>query len=346
MSQPWSDAARSLTERVDALLAEMTRAEKLAQLGSVGVDAELGGGVAPLQEAFSEPATWEEASGHGMGHFTRPHGTRPIDPVEGAQRLGERQRDLVARTRLGIPAIAHEECLTGFTTYGATVFPTPLALAATFDPDAVERMTRAIGERMRAAGVHQGLSPVMDVVRDPRWGRVEETFGEDPYLVGTIGTGYVRGLESCGIVATLKHFAGYSASQAARNHGPVAMGPRTLRDVILVPFEMAIREGGARLGDELLQRDRRDAGGRRRGAADRRAARRMGLRGHGRLRLLVGGLPGDHAPGRRHPGGGRRARADRGDRRRAAARALLRRAARGARRDDRPRGPPRAAPEG
>src|SRR4051794_584410 len=246
MSQPWSDAARSLTERVDALLAEMTRAEKLAQLGSVGVDAELGGGVAPLQEAFSEPATWEEASGHGMGHFTRPHGTRPIDPVEGAQRLGERQRDLVARTRLGIPAIAHEECLTGFTTYGATVFPTPLALAATFDPDAVERMTRAIGERMRAAGVHQGLSPVLDVVRDYRWGRVEETFGEDPYLVGTIGTGYVRGLESCGIVAALKHFAGYSASQAARNHAPVSMGPRTLRDQILVPFEMAIREGGAR----------------------------------------------------------------------------------------------------
>ena len=86
----------------------------------------------------------------------------------------------------------------------------------------------------------------MDVVRDYRWGRVEETFGEDPYLVGTIGTAYVRGLERPGIVATLKHFAGYSASSAARNHAPVSMGPRTLRDVILLPFEMAIREGGAR----------------------------------------------------------------------------------------------------
>src|SRR4051812_24485820 len=246
MSQPWSDAARPPSKRVDALLAEMTRAEKLAQLGSVWVDAELGGGVAPLQEAFSEPATWEEASGHGMGHFTRPHGTRPIDPVEGAQRLDGLQRDLVARTRLGIPAIAHEECLTGFTTYGATVFPTPLALAATFDPEAVERMTRAMGERMRAAGVHQGLSPVMDVVRDHRWGRVEETFGEDPYLVGMVGTGYVRGLESCGLVAMLKHFAGYSASQAARNHAPVSLGPRALRDVLQLPFEMAIRDGGAR----------------------------------------------------------------------------------------------------
>ena len=86
----------------------------------------------------------------------------------------------------------------------------------------------------------------MDVVRDYRWGRVEETLGEDPYLVGAIGTAYVRGLESCDVVATLKHFAGYSASQAARNHAPVAIGPRALRDVLLPPFEMALREGGAR----------------------------------------------------------------------------------------------------
>ncbi len=107
-------------------------------------------------------------------------------------------------------------------------------------------MTVAIGESMRATGAHQGLSPVLDVVRDHRWGRVEETFGEDPYLVGMMGSAYVRGLESTGLVATLKHFAGYSASLAARNHAPVSMGPRTLRDVILLPFEMAIREGGAR----------------------------------------------------------------------------------------------------
>ena len=145
-----------------------------------------------------------------------------------------------------MPAIAHDECLTGFTTFGATVFPTALAWAATFDPELVERMTRAIGESMRAVGVHQGLSPVLDVVRDYRWGRVEETLGEDPYLVGVIGTAYVRGLESCDVVATLKHFAGYSASQAARNHAPVAIGPRALRDVLLPPFEMAVREGGAR----------------------------------------------------------------------------------------------------
>jgi beta-glucosidase-like glycosyl hydrolase len=237
----------TMSRRVDELLRDMTRAEKLAQLGSAWVGAELGSGnVAPLQEAFADPLSFAEASAHGLGHFTRPHGTSPIDPVEGARRLADLQREVIERDRHGIPAIAHEECLTGFTTFGATVYPTPLALAATFDPEAVERMTSAIGETLRQAGVHQGLSPVMDVVRDYRWGRVEETFGEDPYLVGMIGSAYVRGLERAGIVATLKHFAGYSASVAARNHAPVAMGPRTLRDVMLVPFEMAIREGGAR----------------------------------------------------------------------------------------------------
>src|SRR3954447_3644458 len=244
---PWTDTERPPADRAEALLADMTLDEKLAQLGSVWVGAELSSGdVAPMAEAFSDPARWPEASAHGMGHITRPLGTSPVDPAEGARKLAQLQADLVERTRLKIPAIAHEECLTGFTTYGATVFPTPLGLAATFDPEGVERMTVAIGESMRATGAHQGLSPVMDVVRDYRWGRVEETFGEDPYLVGMMGSAYVRGLESTGLVATLKHFAGYSASVAARYHAPEMMGPRTLRDVMLLPFEMAIREGGAR----------------------------------------------------------------------------------------------------
>src|SRR3954470_1640875 len=238
------DTARTISERVETLLGEMTLEEKLAQLASAWVGAELGSGnVAPLQEAFGDPAPLEEASAHGLGHFTRPLGTRPVDPVDGARRLAGLQRDLVSRTRPGIPAIAHEECLTGFTTFGATVFPTPLALAATFAPDGVERMTRAIGESMRAVGVHQGLSPVVDVVRDYRWGRVEETIGEDPYLVAMLGTAYVRGLQSAGVLATLKHFAGYSASRAARNHGPVSMGRRELLDVILPPFETAVTLG-------------------------------------------------------------------------------------------------------
>ena len=245
--RPWTDTSLPLAERVESLLSEMTLDEKLAQLGSVWVGAQLGSGnVAPMQEAFADPPSFEQGSAHGLGHLTRPLGTKPVEPVEGARKLAALQQELVARTRLGVPAIAHDECLTGFTTFGATVFPTALAWAATFDPELVERMTRAIGESMHAVGVHQGLSPVLDVVRDYRWGRVEETLGEDPYLAGVIGTAYVRGLESRGVIATLKHFVGYSASQAARNHAPVAIGPRALRDVLLPPFEMAVREGGAR----------------------------------------------------------------------------------------------------
>src|SRR5256885_2113957 len=119
-SRPWTDASRPVAERVELLLGEMTLDEKLAQLVSVWVGAELSSGnVAPMQEAFAEPASWEQASRDGLGHFTRPLGTRPVDPVAGARRLAELQRELVARTRLGVPAIAHEECLTGFTTFGA-----------------------------------------------------------------------------------------------------------------------------------------------------------------------------------------------------------------------------------
>jgi len=247
--QPWTDTALSSAERADALLERLTLEEKVAQLGSVwkgfGVDAT--GEVAPMQDVFSAGSRpFDEAVRDGIGHLTRVFGTRPLSAEGGRARVVEMQQEVVRSSRHAIPAIVHEECLTGFTTLGATVYPTALAWAATFDPELVERMTRRIGADMRAVGVHQGLSPVLDVVRDYRWGRVEETMGEDPYLVGQLGAAYVRGLESQGVVATLKHFAGYSASRAARNHAPVAMGPRELREYILPPFETAIRAGGAR----------------------------------------------------------------------------------------------------
>ncbi|MFE4758180.1 glycoside hydrolase family 3 N-terminal domain-containing protein [Streptomyces mirabilis] len=247
MTTPWADPALSRDDRVEALLAEMTVEEKLAQLGSAWPGVErVSGNVAPMQDVFAKHTEFAVASKDGLGHLTRAFGTRPVEPAEGARQLARLQRELMDNTRLGIPAIAHEECLTGFTTYRATVFPTALAWAATFSPALVERMAHAIGSGMRRVGVHQGLSPVLDVVRDYRWGRVEETLGEDPYLVGTTGSAYVRGLESAGIIATLKHFAGYSASKGARNHAPVSMGRREFTDVILPPFEMALREGGAR----------------------------------------------------------------------------------------------------
>ncbi|MEU6858157.1 glycoside hydrolase family 3 N-terminal domain-containing protein [Glycomyces sp. NPDC046736] len=250
MVESWQDPKAPIAARVEALLAELTVEEKLAQLGSFwpARDEDEGDGeVAPMEDAMDGgPATLEAASAHGLGHLTRAFGTQPVHAAEGAAALEKAQREIASRSRFGIPAIAHEECLTGFTTLGATVYPTSLAWAATFAPDLVERMAARIGADMRAVGVHQGLSPVMDVVRDYRWGRVEETMGEDPYLVGLTGAAYVRGLEAAGIVATLKHFAGYSASRAARNHAPVPMGPREFADVILPPFEMALRLGGAR----------------------------------------------------------------------------------------------------
>ncbi|GLY06741.1 glycoside hydrolase family 3 N-terminal domain-containing protein [Actinoplanes sp. NBRC 101535] len=240
-------------ERVEALLAAMTLDEKLAQLGSFWprsaeerAAADPDDDVAPMAHAFQPKADhFDDAIADGLGHITRAYGSGAIPLAEGMAQVRAMQKAL-SSTRLGIPAIVHEECLTGFTALGATVFPTPLALAATFDPALVEEMGAAMGSDMRRAGVHQGLSPVLDVVRDYRWGRVEETFGEDPYLVATAGTAYVKGLEKAGIVATLKHFAGYSASRAGRNHAPVSMGRRELEDVILPPFEMAVREGGTR----------------------------------------------------------------------------------------------------
>ena len=263
---PWQDSERSIEARVELLLAEMSLEEKVAQLGSrwVGNDKPESGAaltspetpetdsnetlnVAPMQDVFAaaDLPSLEEASRHGLGHLTRVYGSAPLTAFEGAKELVRQQRVVLDSSRLGIPALVHEECLTGFTSYGATVYPTAIAWAATFNPDLVERMAAAIGRDMAALGIHQGLSPVLDVVRDYRWGRVEETMGEDPYLVAMLGAAYVRGLQSAGVIATCKHFAGYSASRGARNHGPVPMGRRELMDVILPPFEAAVTQANA-----------------------------------------------------------------------------------------------------
>ncbi|HET7800222.1 MAG TPA: glycoside hydrolase family 3 protein, partial [Humibacillus xanthopallidus] len=273
-TEVWRDPERSPDERVDDLLARLTLAEKVGQLGSrwalndMTADAETSSetspdaaptgaapsddldpdevlNVAPMQDVFAASGTiaLEDAAAHGLGHLTRVYGSVPTTPAGGAAEVMKQQRVVIDGSRLGIPAIVHEECLTGFTAFGATVYPAAIAWGATFDPDLVERMAAAIGGDMAALGIHQGLSPVLDVVRDYRWGRVEETMGEDPYLVSVLGTAYVRGLQGAGVIATLKHFVGYSASRAARNHGPVPMGRRELADIMLPPFEMAVRLG-------------------------------------------------------------------------------------------------------
>ncbi|WP_375165508.1 glycoside hydrolase family 3 N-terminal domain-containing protein [Cellulomonas sp.] len=239
-------SAQAATSRTaEDLLAQMTLEEKLAQI--VGFwEKEDGEAVAPLQGEFETPRGYDEVTKNGLGHLTRVYGTRPVDADDQARRLWAQQRRLVTGTRLGIPAIVHEECLTGLSAWKAATFPTPLAWGASFDAELVEEMAALIGASMRDLGIHQGLSPVLDVIRDPRWGRVDECIAEDPYLVGTVGTSYVRGLQSTGVHATLKHFIGYSASQSGRNFGPVHAGPREIADVLLPPFEMAVLDGEVR----------------------------------------------------------------------------------------------------
>ena len=243
----WHDTSLPVAERVDALIAAMSVQEKVAQLYGIWVGASADGEeVAPNQNEMTEEINLDVLLPRGLGQLTRPFGTAPVDPALGAVSLLRTQQRIMDESRLGIPAMAHEECLAGFAAWQATAYPVPLSWGATFDPELIEHMTARIGSDMRALGIHQGLAPVLDVVRDYRWGRVEETIGEDPYLVGTVASAYIRGLESAGIVATLKHFVGYSSSKAGRNLAPVSIGPRELADIMLPPFEMAVRESGVR----------------------------------------------------------------------------------------------------
>lgn len=242
--RPWTDPALPVADRAEALLARLTLPEKVAQLSSTWEDIEADGPeVAPGSNHFGRVGDLDETARHGLGQLTRPYGTLPRPALEHARLLARHQRQVVAQSRFDIPAMAHDECLTGFTAYGATIYPTSLGMAATFDPALIRRVGEAIGSDMAEAGVHQGLSPVVDVIRDYRWGRCEETYGEDPYLVGELAEAYVTGLQSAGVYATLKHFAGYSASMGGRNHAPVHAGRRELFDVILPPFERLVVAG-------------------------------------------------------------------------------------------------------
>ncbi|MEE1618693.1 glycoside hydrolase family 3 N-terminal domain-containing protein [Brachybacterium sp. J153] len=245
---PWTDPSRSIEERADALLAELSLEERIAQLGSYWKRPEIGDaeGFAPMQATFDEGRDpFEEAVSHGLGHLTRPYGSAPVTAAEGVDALRAMQAAVVAASPQGIPAIVHEECLTGLMAHGATTYPASIAWGASFDPELIHEMAARIGADMRALGIHMGLAPVLDIVRDYRWGRIEETMGEDPYLTGTLATAYVSGLQSEGIIATLKHFAGHAASRAGRNHAPVSIGRRELAEIDLVPFEMAVRRAGA-----------------------------------------------------------------------------------------------------
>jgi beta-glucosidase-like glycosyl hydrolase len=245
-SAPYRDPSLEPGKRARDLLGRMITEEKVAQLFGVwlNLDPERGE-FAPSSGASPEPGKPAEEFRHGVGQITRPFGSRPVDPRAGVRALNEFQRQLVEETRLGIPAIAHEECLTGLMSQGATQFPSPLNYGSTWDPELIEKVGDSIRRQMRAVGAHQGLAPVADVIRDARWGRVEECVSEDPYLVGCMVSRYVAGLQgedpTSGVAATLKHFCGYSFSEGGRNFGPAHLGERELADVFLLPFEMAVK---------------------------------------------------------------------------------------------------------
>ncbi|HQY90666.1 glycoside hydrolase family 3 N-terminal domain-containing protein [Caldilinea sp.] len=235
----YRDARLPIEQRVDDLLGRMTTAEKVAQLGSLWVYE-----VQQNDQSLSRESAASRMP-HGIGQITRLAGGSSLSPVETAALANAIQHFLVEETRLGIPALIHDECCSGFLASGATNFPQIIGLASTWEPELAERMTQVIRTQMRALGVHHGLAPVLDIARDPRWGRTEETFGEDPYLNASMGTAYIRGLQgddwTQGVMATGKHFVGYSASEGGLNWAPAHINARELREVYLAPFEAAVR---------------------------------------------------------------------------------------------------------
>src|SRR5688572_11333832 len=238
----YRDPSRTVDERVSDLLGRMTTTEKAAQLGSAYIF-QLVDGTELAERALT-------VTEHGLGQVTRLCGASSLRAVEAARAANTIQRHLVEHTRLGIPAIIHEEICAGLMAREATVFPQAIGVASTWRPALAEQMADVVRREMRAIGAHQGLSPVLDVCRDPRWGRTEETFGEDPYLVARMGMAFVRGLQGDdlreGVVATAKHFVGYGASEGGLNWAPAHIPPRELREVYLHPFEAAVRGAGLR----------------------------------------------------------------------------------------------------
>jgi beta-glucosidase len=232
-----------IPERISALLGEMTLDEKLAQLYSYWIfdlqNSDQGLSCEKMKALLS----------NGIGQITRAGGASALNPKSLAKTINSIQHFLINETRLSVPAIIHEECCSGYMMLGATVFPQMIGLASTFHPELAFQMTEVIRRQMRAVGAHQGLAPVLDVARDARWGRVEETFGEDPLLVSQFGVAYIRGLQgeslaNGGVIATGKHFIGHSSSQGGQNCAPAHMGKRDIWDILVPPFEAAIRDGG------------------------------------------------------------------------------------------------------
>ncbi len=228
-------------KEIKNLLETMTLEEKVSQLQAYWIYDLQSSGVL-------DSGKIETKLKNGIGQITRIGGASAYSPREAAQVANQIQAFLKEKTRLGIPAIVHEECCVGLMAPFASIFPEIIGLASTFQPELAHQMTSEIRKQVMAIGSRQGLAPVLDVARDPRWGRVEETFGEDPLLVSQFGVEYIKGLQSedirHGVMATGKHFVGHSFSMGGLNCGPVQLGWREIWDVFLAPFQAAIRDAG------------------------------------------------------------------------------------------------------
>jgi beta-glucosidase len=237
----YRDPSLPVSARADDLLARMTLDEKLAQLAGVW-------GGALLADGVFDPDRARRYLADGIGHVSRVASSGTMRPREVAAAVNAIQRFLVEETRLGIPAVVHEESTAGFCARDATCFPQAIGLASTWDPALLEEVGAVIREQMRAVGARHTLAPVLDVARDPRWGRTEETYGEDAYLASRLGVAYVRGVQTrdlaTGVVATGKHFVTYGAGEGGLNWAPSHLSPREILERYLPPFEAAIREAG------------------------------------------------------------------------------------------------------
>ena len=249
---PYRDARLPVERRVDDLLARMTLEEKVAQMlgiwqGKANITDRATGKFDP-----SRAPQWFRA---GIGRIERPsdlHGARAE-----AEFTNAIQRWVRDSTRLGIPVLFHEEALHGLQGPEATSFPQAIALASSWNPGLVERVFTTVAAEIRARGAHQVLAPVVDVAREPRWGRIEETYGEDPYLASRLGVAAVRGFQGTGrlwgagvspsmpsdrVIATLKHMTGHGQPESGTNTGPAPLGENTLRNFFFPPFEAAVKE--------------------------------------------------------------------------------------------------------
>jgi beta-glucosidase-like glycosyl hydrolase len=247
----YRDRTRPVDERVRDLLARMTLDEKVAQTLAIWKGKE------KITDAAGQfdPAGARALIANGLGQLARPTELRDkptkilLGPREDAVFNNAVQKWLIENTRLGIPVMTHEEALHGLVAPKGTNFPIPIALASTWDPALVERVMSVAALEARARGTHEVLSPVLDLARDPRWGRTEETYGEDPYLVSRLGVAAIRGYQGTSrtlakdkVLATAKHFAGHGPHEGGINTAPTAFAERLLRDQYLFPFEAAISE--------------------------------------------------------------------------------------------------------